>query len=150
VSSRGCAAETGDFAWEAEYCNVQEENDFPVPPECMRSDIIPKLYEISDQNLQRPLMIFHGDSDPVCPLSQSKQCMNILRQRGAKNVSLTVYRGEGHGFRDKDVRADCIAKLVDFFAPEVVIRLCLSDFFCVNFFFSRKIGNFFLREFPAI
>jgi len=143
VSSRGCAAETGDFAWEAEYCNVQEENDFPVPLECMQPDIIPKLYEISDQNLQRPLMMFHGDSDPVCPLSQSKQCSNILRQRGAKNVSLTVYRGEGHGFRDKDVRADCIAKLVDFFSPEVVIRLCLSDFFCVYFFFLARLGIFF-------
>ena len=113
ISSRGCAAETGDFGWESEYCGVAEENQWPVPRECMQPDIVPKLYQL--ETFDRPLLLLHGDSDNVCPVSQSRQAFNILRQRGAgDNVQLVIYRGEGHGFRDRSVRQDCILRVTDF------------------------------------
>jgi dipeptidyl aminopeptidase/acylaminoacyl peptidase len=116
ISSRGCAAETGDFAWEAEYTGVNSENIWPIPSECVQPDVLPHLYEA---DVTRPLMLFHGDSDNVCPLSQSKQTFNILRQRGAKdNISLTVYKGEGHGFRDPEIRSHCIERIISFFKGE--------------------------------
>lgn len=116
ISSRGCAAETGDFAWEAEYTGVDSENVWPIPNECLQPDVLPHLYQA---DVTRPLMLFHGDSDNVCPLSQSKQTFNILRQRGAKdNVSLTVYKGESHGFRDPEIRSDCIERIISFFTGE--------------------------------
>ncbi len=119
ISSRGCAAETGDFAWEAEYCGTGSENVWPVPPACIQPDLYPKFYSMSDEALKKPLLLFHGDSDNVCPLSQSKQTYHILRQRGSKgSVNLVVYKGEGHGFRNDRVRKDCIERLLAFFKTE--------------------------------
>ena len=113
ISSRACAAETGDFGWETEYCGVEKDNIWPVPRQCIQPDIVPKLYSV--ENLKKPLLLMHGDSDNVCPVSQSRQTYNILRQRGAgENVQLVVYKGEGHGFRDGRVRRDCIERILKF------------------------------------
>ena len=112
VSSRGCAAESGDFAWEAEYTGVGVLNAFPVPPACLNPDVIPKLYALKD--FSRPLLLLHGDCDSVCPVSQSRTARNILLQRGFTNVELVVYRGEGHGLRDLGVRKDCASRVLQF------------------------------------
>ena len=114
VSSRGCAAETGDFAWESEYCGVEAENLFPVPQKCLIPDVLPKLYSA---DTSRRLLLFHGDADDVCPISQSRQIYHILTQRGSDSVQLVTYRGEGHGFRNTKVRADCISRIIDFLTP---------------------------------
>jgi dipeptidyl aminopeptidase/acylaminoacyl peptidase len=46
-----------------------------------------------------PLLMFHGDTDPVVPLGQSELLVERLRVAGG-DVELVVYPGEGHGFRD--------------------------------------------------
>ncbi len=46
--------------------------------------------------ITQPLLVFHGSDDPVVPLEQSEQ----LAERAGDNVTLVVYDGEGHGFRD--------------------------------------------------
>ena len=113
ISTRCCASETGDFKWEAEYCGLNQwmVPQYPVPAECVAPDVVPKLYTASTE---RSLLMFHGESDSVCPISQSRQVFHILRQRGSTDVSLVSYKGEGHGFTKKETREDCIKRLLDF------------------------------------
>ena len=113
ISSRGCAAESGDFAWESEYCGVPDgDMKWPIPQAFLDPDVIPHLYTAAD--VSRPLLLLHGEADDVCPVSQSRQAVNILRQRGAKDVSLVTYPGENHGFKNDLVRKDCIARTLEF------------------------------------
>lgn len=113
ISSRGCASETGDFQWEAEYCGLNQwvVPQYPVPVECVAPDVVPKLYTASTE---RSLLMFHGESDSVCPISQSREAFHILRQRGLTHVSLVSYKGEGHGFTKKETHEDCIKRILDF------------------------------------
>lgn len=48
-----------------------------------------------------PLLIFHGDTDPVVPIDQSDRLVRDLRARGA-DVEYIVFDGEGHGFRRRE------------------------------------------------
>ncbi len=42
-----------------------------------------------------PIRVYHGDADPVVPLSESERLVKALEARGG-NVELTVYPGVGH------------------------------------------------------
>ncbi len=55
--------------------------------------------------IQRPLLVFHGEDDPVVPVAQSRVLVERMRAAGG-NVELVVYPGEGHGFRDPDHQLD--------------------------------------------
>ena len=46
-----------------------------------------------------PLLIFHGDTDQVVPLTHSEQLRDVVNAAGGA-VRLEVMQGEGHGFRD--------------------------------------------------
>lgn len=46
-----------------------------------------------------PLLVFHGDEDPVVPVSQSRTLADVIDAAGG-SVDLVVYEGEGHGFRE--------------------------------------------------
>lgn len=51
------------------------------------------------RNLARvPLLVFHGDVDPVVPLEQSRRLAEAVRSHGGR-VDMIVFEGEGHGFR---------------------------------------------------
>ena len=102
VSSRGCAMETGDFAWAEEYAPSGE------------GDVIPLLYSCEFSHISRPLLLLHGDADSVCPLSQSLIVYNVLKQRGASAVALVKYVGEGHGFKRVEVRRDSMQRITEF------------------------------------
>lgn len=53
-----------------------------------------------------PLLIMHGDADPVVPLSSTVALAEAMRAAG-RDVELVVMEGEGHGFRDPaNKRAD--------------------------------------------
>lgn len=54
-----------------------------------------------------PVWIFHGDADPVVPVSNSRVMVNALRKAGAK-VKYSEYKGVGHdswnnAFAEKDL-----------------------------------------------
>ena len=45
-----------------------------------------------------PLLVMHGDDDPVVPLSSTRAFVTRMRDAGG-DVDLVVMEGEGHGFR---------------------------------------------------
>jgi dipeptidyl aminopeptidase/acylaminoacyl peptidase len=55
--------------------------------------------------LTTPLLVFHGEDDPVVPVGQSRVLVERLRALG-RDVELVVYPGEGHGFRQRAHQID--------------------------------------------
>ena len=45
-----------------------------------------------------PLLVLHGDADPVVPIEQSIRLVERIRSSGG-DVEFHVMEGEGHGFR---------------------------------------------------
>ncbi len=52
----------------------------------------------ADKLAHVPLLIFHGTSDPVVDIAQSRQLTQAITAAGG-NVELIEFEGEGHGFR---------------------------------------------------
>ena len=52
----------------------------------------------ADKLVQVPLLIFHGTTDPVIDIAQSRQLAQAITAVGG-NVELIEFEGEGHGFR---------------------------------------------------
>jgi dipeptidyl aminopeptidase/acylaminoacyl peptidase len=52
----------------------------------------------ADKLAQVPLLIFHGTTDPVVDIAQSRQLVQAITAAGG-NVELIEFEGEGHGFR---------------------------------------------------
>lgn len=48
--------------------------------------------------IEVPLLVMHGDADPVVPLSSTSAFVARMREAGG-DVELVVMEGEGHGFR---------------------------------------------------
>ncbi|MFM8528471.1 MAG: S9 family peptidase [Ilumatobacteraceae bacterium] len=65
----------------------------------------PEPVAIDPARLRRPVLILHGDSDPVVPVSQSTQFAERAAQHGAE-VELCVMAGEGHGFRPLPIQVE--------------------------------------------
>jgi len=55
--------------------------------------------------ISTPLLMFHGDADPVVPVEQSQAMAEQMRANGG-DVDLVVYPGEGHGFRQPGNQLD--------------------------------------------
>ena len=55
----------------------------------------------ADKLAQVPLLIFHGTSDPVVDIAQSRQLVQAITAADG-NVELIEFEGEGHGFRSPD------------------------------------------------
>ncbi len=51
---------------------------------------------------EKPVIILHGDKDPVVPLRYSEKARDTYR-----NAELTVFPGAGHGFGGEDDRKAC-------------------------------------------
>jgi len=60
-----------------------------------------------------PLLILHGDSDPVVPVEQSTGLAAAIAAAGGK-VTIHVYPGEGHGFRDPANKLDEYQRMTEF------------------------------------
>ena len=66
-----------------------------------------------------PLLVFHGDADPVVPVGQSVELAGRVRAAGGE-VELVIYEGEGHGFRQPDHQLDEYARTEAFLARHLL------------------------------
>ncbi len=70
-----------------------------------------------------PLLVFHGEDDPVVPVGQSRVLVERIRAAGvdgsAPDVELVVYPGEGHGFRQRAHQLDEYERMGAFLARHV-------------------------------
>ena len=61
-----------------------------------------------------PVLLLHGDADPVVPVEQSQRLAAALAAAGG-DVELHVYPGEGHGFRQPEHQLDEYRRMGAFF-----------------------------------
>jgi dienelactone hydrolase len=106
IDNRWMTLETGDFTYEDEYIAPVT---WPMKQDAVKSDVFSHLQEINC-----PLLMLHGDQDPICTLSQSKIVYRALAHRGIE-TGLVVYPGEGHGFRKPEHRRDCARRTLAWF-----------------------------------
>lgn len=106
IDNRWMTLETGDFTYEDEYIAPVT---WPMQESAVKSDVFSHLHEIDC-----PLLLLHGDQDPICTLSQSKIVYRALEHRGV-TAGLVVYPGEGHGFRKPEHRQDCARRTLAWF-----------------------------------
>ena len=72
----------------------------------------------TDRLAATPLLVMHGDSDPVVPVEQSRAFVERCRAAGG-NVEFVVYEDEGHGFRKPDNQLDEYDRMQVFLATNV-------------------------------
>jgi len=65
-----------------------------------------------------PLLVMHGDSDPVVPVDQSRTFVERCTAVGG-DVQLVIYEGEGHGFRKPENQLDEYRRMLGFLARHV-------------------------------
>lgn len=106
IDIRRMTLETGDFTYETEYVAPLS---WPITERTRISDVFPHLGAI-----RTPLLLLHGDRDPICPLSESKVTYRTLEALGVP-VGLVVYPGEGHGFRKANTRRDSARRMLAWF-----------------------------------
>jgi dipeptidyl aminopeptidase/acylaminoacyl peptidase len=106
IDNRRMTLETGDFTYETEYL---EPLSWSITERVRKSDVFPHLGSITS-----PLLLLHGDRDPICPLSESNVTCRALEALGVP-VGLVVYPGEGHGFRKKKNRRDRARRMLAWF-----------------------------------
>ena len=69
-------------------------------------------------SIRAALQMFHGDNDPVVPIGQSREMATRIAEAGGI-VALTVYEGEGHGFRRPATQLDEYRRTASFIADHV-------------------------------
>jgi len=72
----------------------------PVPDNKAKADKASPMSYVSKGDA--PVLIVHGDQDPLVPLQQSENFLAALKKAGVK-AELHVVKGGGHGFRNADV-----------------------------------------------
>ena len=65
-----------------------------------------------------PILLMHGDKDPVVPIDQSRAFVERCLAAGA-NIEFVVYEGEGHGFRKPENQLDEYRRMHDFLTGHV-------------------------------
>lgn len=106
IDNRRMTLETGDFTYENEYVAPLT---WPLTDAARQGDVFPHLGEITS-----PLLLMHGDADPICPVSESMVTCRALEAQKVP-VGLVVYPGEGHGFRRRRNRRDSERRLLAWF-----------------------------------
>ncbi|MSV80239.1 MAG: prolyl oligopeptidase family serine peptidase [Actinobacteria bacterium] len=74
----------------------------------------------TDRLAHVPLLLLHGDADPVVPVEQSRVLAERTNAVGGR-VELHVYEGEGHGFRQLPNQLDEYRRIADFLARHVPV-----------------------------
>jgi dipeptidyl aminopeptidase/acylaminoacyl peptidase len=70
------------------------------------------------ERIDVPLLVMHGDADPVVPLSSTLEFVERM-ESGGGDVELIVVEGEGHGFRDPANKRADYARTADFLSRVV-------------------------------
>lgn len=70
-------------------------------------------------NIKAPVLILHGDSDNVVPVSQSHALAETIRRSGG-TVEFHVYEGEGHGWRKPGTQRDELERIDGFLRRHVL------------------------------
>ncbi|NKB72727.1 MAG: prolyl oligopeptidase family serine peptidase [Candidatus Latescibacteria bacterium] len=112
IDNRWMTLETGDFTYEDEYIAPVS---WPMEQAAANSDVFSQLHQINC-----PLLLLHGDQDPICTLSQSKVVYRALEHRGI-DTGLVVYPGEGHGFRQLEHQRDCARRTLLWFEEHLPV-----------------------------
>jgi dipeptidyl aminopeptidase/acylaminoacyl peptidase len=73
----------------------------------------------ADQLGATPILLMHGDSDPVVPVAQSRAFVERCLTAGV-DVEFVVYEGEGHGFRKPENQLDDYRRMHDFLVSRVL------------------------------
>ncbi|MEP7202685.1 MAG: prolyl oligopeptidase family serine peptidase [Ilumatobacteraceae bacterium] len=71
-----------------------------------------------DRLAPTPLLVLHGDADPVVPIDQSRAFVARCVAHGG-DVEFVVYEGEGHGFRKPENQLDEYRRMQDFLSTNV-------------------------------
>ena len=66
-----------------------------------------------------PILLLHGDSDPVVPIAQSRAFVERCLAAGV-DIEFVVYEGEGHGFRRPENQLDEYRRMHDFLVSRVL------------------------------
>ena len=83
----------------------------PVMQSQLLRDLSP-INRIDDVNC--PTILFHGQNDPIVPLSESEQIYQSLKCNGIE-TKLVVFPDEGHGFLMERNRIRCVLDTVSWF-----------------------------------
>lgn len=65
-------------------------------------------------NARAPLLVLHGENDPIVPAGEARQVTRLLKAKGGV-VETHVYPEEGHGFARRDNQIDSIARTIAWF-----------------------------------
>ena len=106
TNNRWMTLETGDFTYEEEYVGPVR---WPPTARSQRGNVFQHLGSVNN-----PLLLLHGDSDTICPVSQSVVAYRALEARGVP-TGLVLYPGEGHGFRKKPNQRDAARRTLAWF-----------------------------------
>jgi len=101
--------ETGDFTWEREYFG---EAKFSSVLAIDNSDV--DLTKIT-----KPILFLHGAEDDICPAAHARCAYHFLANKGV-TTKLIVYKEEGHGFEDLEVRKDRDERVLDWFTDHML------------------------------
>jgi len=108
-NTRWTAMETGDFSWEREYFG---EKKFSSLWAINNSDV-------DLRKINKPVLFLNGAEDDICPAAQARCAYHFLTKRGI-NTKLIVYKGEGHGFEEKNVQEDRDERVLDWFTENML------------------------------
>jgi dipeptidyl aminopeptidase/acylaminoacyl peptidase len=67
------------------------------------------------KNMKTPLLLIHGEKDPIDPIGQDKEFYRALKYYGAP-VEFVKYPREPHGFREKNHQLDWQHRMLAWFA----------------------------------
>jgi dipeptidyl aminopeptidase/acylaminoacyl peptidase len=95
---RSLAADTHKFESHYLFALLFPEGTPEEEQEKIYDDRSPCLHA---KNIERPLLMLHGDVDKVVPPEQAFEMEKILKEKGA-DVKLVLFKGEGHGFKMKE------------------------------------------------
>jgi dipeptidyl aminopeptidase/acylaminoacyl peptidase len=92
---------------------IRWETKMGGPPELKpavyrRANVLPDV-----ANIKAPLLILHGEEDPQVPPQESQEFSAALKKAG-KTFTYITYPGEGHGFQQREHRADANARELAF------------------------------------
>ena len=90
----------------------------PPPPPAIDTRARDRSPTWSADRITTPLLVLHGEDDPVVPVGQSRVLVERMRAAG-RHVEFVVYPGEGHGFRQRDHQLDEYRRIGSFLRRHV-------------------------------